>query len=274
MDRFSTTVDGDGVLTLDTGKITLGPAAGRPRPAGHHPAADADRLHLMTVTTTRPPSGPDDRHARAGRSPAPEERLPAPRPPAEPAPVERFTASAVDPRDVELTPERAAQIVRQSSNARWVGFLTVIVVILFIVDLLVLRARARRSGLTEPRLDAEIDAQQVTASSAATTSIEANCARCHGANGEGGIGPALNRQDKLFAHLNEDYLRNVLTVGGRYVCGNAELADAGLVEPGQPARAAELPPDRRARSRSCGRPTTQTYIVRDADARTTRRSTR
>ena len=28
---------------------------------------------------------------------------------------------------------------------------------------------------------------------------EANCARCHGANGEGGIGPALNRQDKLFA---------------------------------------------------------------------------
>ena len=39
-------------------------------------------------------------------------------------------------------------------------------------------------------------------------------------NGEGGIGPVLNRQDKLFAHLNENYLRTVLTAGGRYVCGN------------------------------------------------------
>ena len=33
-------------------------------------------------------------------------------------------------------------------------------------------------------------------------------------------GPCLNAQEKLFAHLNENYLRNVLTVGGRYVCGN------------------------------------------------------
>ena len=31
--------------------------------------------------------------------------------------------AAVDPRTFELTPERAAQVVRQSSNARWVGFL-------------------------------------------------------------------------------------------------------------------------------------------------------
>ena len=49
---------------------------------------------------------------------------------------------------------------------------------------------------------------------------QANCAQCHGANGEGGKGPTLNRQDKLFAHLNPDYLHNVLQVGGRYVCGN------------------------------------------------------
>jgi plastocyanin len=34
----------------------------------------------------------------------------------------------------------------------------------------------------------------------------------------------LNRQDKLFAHLDEDYLRNILTVGGRYACGNADSA--------------------------------------------------
>ena len=49
---------------------------------------------------------------------------------------------------------------------------------------------------------------------------QANCAQCHGANGEGGKGPALNRQDKLFAHLNPDYLDNILHVGGRYACGN------------------------------------------------------
>jgi plastocyanin len=49
---------------------------------------------------------------------------------------------------------------------------------------------------------------------------QANCARCHGANGEGGVGPTLNRQDKLFAHLNAAYIHTVLTVGGRYVCGD------------------------------------------------------
>ena len=30
----------------------------------------------------------------------------------------------------------------------------------------------------------------------------------------------LNSQEKLFAHLNPEYLRTVLTAGGRYVCGN------------------------------------------------------
>ena len=39
----------------------------------------------------------------------PEERLPVPRPPAEVAPVERFT-SPPSVRAVELTPERAAQV--------------------------------------------------------------------------------------------------------------------------------------------------------------------
>ena len=86
-------------------------------------------------------------------------------------------------------------------------------------DLLVLRAR-RPLGLTEPRLDGEADAQQVTAVERGYNLYEANCARCHGANGEGGIGPTLNRQDKLFAHLSVDYINNVLVVGGRYVCGN------------------------------------------------------
>ena len=147
----------------------------------------------------------------------PEERLPVPRPPAEVAPVERFT-SPPSVRAVELTPERAAQVVRQSSNARWVGFLGVVVVVLFIA--IYWFYELAPLGITEPRLDTEAAAQQVTSVERGYNLYEANCARCHGANGEGGIGPVLNRQDKLFAHLSVDYINNVLIVGGRYVCGN------------------------------------------------------
>jgi mono/diheme cytochrome c family protein/plastocyanin len=147
----------------------------------------------------------------------PEQRLPVPRPPVEPAPVERFT-SPPSARSFELTPERAAQVVRQSSNARWVGFLLTVLVSLFIA--MYWFYELGPLGISEPRLDAEAAAQQVISVERGYNIYEANCARCHGENGEGGIGPALNRQDKLFAHLNEDYLRNVLEVGGRYVCGN------------------------------------------------------
>ena len=62
----------------------------------------------------------------------PEERLPAPRPSSAPVPVERFSAPPSTHRS-DLTPERAAKIVRQSANARWVGFLAVIVVALFVI---------------------------------------------------------------------------------------------------------------------------------------------
>jgi mono/diheme cytochrome c family protein/plastocyanin len=159
----------------------------------------------MSDTTGRPPGD------------EPEERLPAVRPPAEVAPVERFT-SAPSVRAVELTPERAAQVVRQSSNARWVGFLGVIVVILFVAVYWFYELAPL--GVTQPRLDSEAAAQQVTAVERGYNLYEANCARCHGANGQGGIGPTLNRQDKLFAHLSVDYLTTMLTVGGRYACGN------------------------------------------------------
>ncbi len=50
MDRFSITVDGQGALTINTAKITLGPlpvALGQP---GLDPAEVADRMHL----TVRP----------------------------------------------------------------------------------------------------------------------------------------------------------------------------------------------------------------------------
>jgi mono/diheme cytochrome c family protein/plastocyanin len=129
-----------------------------------------------------------------------------------------------------LTPGRSAGIVRQSSAARWVGFLTVIFVSLFIVGYWFYEIGSPL-GLSTPRLAAEEAAQQVVDIERGYNLFEANCARCHGPNGlgpnepdaatAGYIGPQLNSQEKLFAHLNEGYLRNVLQVGGRYVCGNA-----------------------------------------------------
>ena len=48
---------------------------------------------------------------------------------------------------------------------------------------------------TQAALDEETEAQQVTAVERGYNMYQANCARCHGANGEGGIGPVLNDQE-------------------------------------------------------------------------------
>ncbi len=148
----------------------------------------------------------------------PSERLPAPRQPAAPVPAERFSAPSAAHR-FSLTPERAAGIVRQSGNARFVGFLAVSVVVLFVI-LYYFYELGFPGGLSQSRLTAEQDAQTVTSIERGYNLFEANCARCHGTNGEGGIGPTLNDQSKLYVHLSEQYIRNVLTVGGRYVCGD------------------------------------------------------
>ncbi len=149
----------------------------------------------------------------------PEERLPAPRPSTAPVPADRFSAPPSAHRN-DLTPERAGRIVRQSANARWVGFLAVTLVGLFVIGYYFYEL-GLPGGLSEPRLEAAVAADQVTAVERGYNLYQANCAQCHGVKGEGGVGPQLNRQDKLFAHLNPEYLRNVLTAGGRYVCGNA-----------------------------------------------------
>jgi cytochrome c553 len=117
----------------------------------------------------------------------PEQRLPVPRPPAEPAPVERFS-SPPSTRSVELSPERAAQVVRQSSNARWVGFLAVVVVILFTT--IYWFYELAPLGFMEPRLAAEANSQQVTSVERGYNLYEANCARCHGKDG---LGPTTRR---------------------------------------------------------------------------------
>jgi mono/diheme cytochrome c family protein/plastocyanin len=179
--------------------------------------------------------------------PSPEERLPATVPPQQ-LTADRFTAAPPVKATAGLTPQRSAGIVRQSAAARWVGFLTVIFVSLFIVGYWFYELGAP-AGLSQPRLVAEADAQQVTDVERGYNLFEANCARCHGPNGlgpdepdaaaksaigQGYIGPRLNAQEKLFAHLNEQYLRNVLTVGGRYVCGNPNSAMPVWSDKGNP----------------------------------------
>jgi len=163
----------------------------------------------MTDPTTDQPGGAPD-------------RLPARRP-AETVPARdasRFTAPRQTRAISGLTAERAAKIVRQSGDARWVAFLGVVIVALFVIIYYFYELGVPLLNTT-PRLEAQEAAQQVTAIERGYNLYEANCARCHGVNGEGGIGPVLNDQAKLFSHLSEQYLRNVLTVGGRYVCGNA-----------------------------------------------------
>jgi len=101
-----------------------------------------------------------------------------------------------------------------------VGFLAVTVVALFVIGYYFYELGVP-GGLTKPRMQAAAEQQQVTDVERGYNIYQANCAQCHGVQGEGGKGPTLNRQDKLFAHLNPDYIRNMLQVGGRYACGTA-----------------------------------------------------
>jgi mono/diheme cytochrome c family protein/plastocyanin len=154
----------------------------------------------------------------------PERPLPARREPSETTPArsaERFTAPRQTRAIGGLTSERAAKIVRQSGDARWVAFLGMVVVALFVVVYYFYELGVPIINTT-PRLDAQDQLQQVTAVERGYNLYEANCARCHGYAGEGGIGPVLKDQSKLFKHLDAQYLKNVLTVGGRYVCGNTK----------------------------------------------------
>jgi mono/diheme cytochrome c family protein len=161
------------------------------------------------------PSGPGPEQL-----PDPEQRLPATRPPSEPAPVDRFAAPP-SAHQMALTPERAAAIVRQSGNARWVGFLATLIVVLFVI-LYYFYELGVPGVANSSRLTAEESAQAVLKVERGYNLYQANCARCHGANGQGGIGPILNDQMKLATHLTPQYINNVLTVGGRYVCGNPD----------------------------------------------------
>jgi len=144
--------------------------------------------------------------------------------------LERFAAPETA-HTIGLSEERAAQIVRQTGNARAIAFLAILVIALFIPVYWFYDLGVPAVADTS-RLAKESQAQQVTAIQAGEQLFLSNCARCHGDQGQGGIGPPLNDQGKLYnavtpagapgpGHLNPNYIRNVLTVGGRYVCGDA-----------------------------------------------------
>jgi uncharacterized cupredoxin-like copper-binding protein/mono/diheme cytochrome c family protein len=157
--------------------------------------------------------------------------------------VERFS-SGPQAHSVGLTEERAAQVVRQSANARNVAFLAVLLVALFIPIYWFYESGVPALG-TEARMDASAEAQYVTDVARGYELYLANCAECHGEQGQGGIGPRLNDQAKLYnvvtpagnpgnGHLNPTYLENVLVVGGRYVCGDPNSLMAAWQEPDGP----------------------------------------
>jgi mono/diheme cytochrome c family protein/plastocyanin len=170
--------------------------------------------------------------------PGPEQRLPVPREPAEASPPERFSAPP-QAHSFGLTAERAAKIVRQSSNARWVAFLGVTLVALFVLLYYFYELGVPGMDNTS-RMEREAAAQQVTDVERGYKLYQANCARCHGDAGQGGIGPVLNDQAKLLTHLTPEYLETVLTVGGRYVCGDPNSLMLAWLEPNGPLNYREI----------------------------------
>jgi mono/diheme cytochrome c family protein/uncharacterized cupredoxin-like copper-binding protein len=172
----------------------------------------------------------------------------------EAANIERFYAGD-SAHTVGLTEERAAQIVRQSGNARWVAFLATIIVMLFI-PLYWFYDIGFPSIAGTSRLAAEAQTQQVTDVARGYALFIANCARCHSsdgvsADGKGGIGPPLNDQAKLYnavtsdgkpgtGHLNPTYIHKVLEVGGRIVCGDPKSVMPAWLQPAGPLNYREV----------------------------------
>jgi mono/diheme cytochrome c family protein len=164
---------------------------------------------------------------------------------------ERFYAGD-QAHTVGLTEERAAQIVKQSSNARMIAFLAALVFVLFIPIYWLYAIGLPVIGV-QGQLEKEGEGQYVTDVKRGYALYLANCARCHDStangaqpgNGLGNVGPPLNDQAKLFnaitttglpgtGHLNPDYLHSVLREGGRYVCGDPKSVMPAWLEPKGP----------------------------------------
>ncbi len=166
-----------------------------------------------------------------------------PAPEGEQRAVERFSAGPAT-HTVGLTEERGAQIVRQSANARSFVFLAILVIVLFIPVYWFVESGVPALG-TPGRMEQAAEDQYVTDVERGYALYLANCQSCHGDNGQGGVGPPLNNQPKLYnalagdgqpgtGHLNPNYLQNVLTVGGRYVCGDPNSLMPAFKQPAGP----------------------------------------
>jgi mono/diheme cytochrome c family protein/uncharacterized cupredoxin-like copper-binding protein len=180
---------------------------------------------------------------REGGSPAADASALTPAPEGEQRAVERFSAGPAT-HSVGLTEERGAQIVRQSANARSFVFLAILVIVVFIPIYWFAESGVPALG-TAGRMEQAADDQYVTDVARGYALYLANCQSCHGDNGQGGVGPPLNNQPKLYnaltadgqagtGHLNPNYIQNVLTVGGRYVCGDANSLMPAFKQPAGP----------------------------------------
>ena len=143
-----------------------------------------------------------------------------------PTPVEKLTPPTPrlsSPAPIQthgLTAERVAKIVSQSGSARMTALLGIAVVTLFVL-VYAFYDKGLPGVEGSSRMEAAREEIYLDTVKRGYNLYEANCARCHGEQGQGGIGPVLNDQGKLLAHLSPAYLHNVLTVGGRYICGDA-----------------------------------------------------
>jgi mono/diheme cytochrome c family protein len=181
------------------------------------------------------PREPDEaRDASGALTPAPE---------GEQRSVERFSAGP-KAHMVGLTEERGAQIVRQSANARTWVFLAILLIVVFIPIYWFVESGVPALG-TQGRMEQSAEVQYVTDVARGYELYLANCSSCHGDNGQGGVGPPLNNQPKLYnaltadgqpgtGHLNPTYIDNVLSVGGRYVCGDPNSLMLAFKDPAGP----------------------------------------
>jgi hypothetical protein len=189
-------------MTINTGKITLRPL----------PALGSSLIRARPAASDRPrpirQAGTCDRHARTGA----EERLPSPAT----GRVARRTVhvAAIGP-ERRADARRAAQVVRQSSNAQWVGFLGVVIVILFLAIYWFTSWHAgdpSRGSTPRPRPSRSPPWNAATTCTGELRALSAPTAGWHRSDAQ----PA----GQAVRYLSVDYINNVLVVGGRYVCGN------------------------------------------------------
>ena len=178
-----------------------------------------------------------------GLEPRAEQRLPVPRPPAEVAPVERFTsppstrarrADAPSARPRSSASRRTPAGSASSASSSSILFVT----IYWFYELAPLGHHASRGSTRRPQ------PSRSPRSSAATTCTRRTARAATARNGEGGHRPALNRQDKLFAHLTVDYLQQRAGRPAAATSAATRTRRCRSGRTGPSARSAELHPDR------------------------------